>query len=306
MADLDAAKAHQVALFHRTIGRVVLFVGTGVERSEPVHHRLQIFTVVDTGYKVGVQPVLVEIDTALACFGKNDEFMAHVAADGPGIGFHRDRGQPHAGEGLQVGDKHPVVGLPCGIGVDVKGIGILHQEFPPPHDAEARPHLVTELPLDVIEVQRQRLVAAHMAAEDIGDLFLVGRTVEHVALVPVLDPQHLGAVIIITARLLPQLGRLDGRHHDLDGPGTVLLFADKLRDLVENLLAERQPGIDAGAGLLDHAGTKHQPVRGDLCLLGRFLEKRQKILAETHGQGLPKRSIAAPIYGEARCDARRG
>ena len=144
-----------------------------------------------------------------------------------------------------------------------------------------------------------------MAAENIGDLFFIGRTIEHVALVPVLDPQHLGAVIVVAARFLPQLGRLDSRHHDLDGPGTVLLFADKLRDLVEDLLAERQPGINSGAGLLDHAGTKHQPVRGNLRLLGRFLEKRQKILAETHGQGLPKGSIAAPIYGEARCDARR-
>ena len=82
-----------------------------------------------------------------------------------------------------------------------------------------------------------------MGAENVGDLFLVRRAVKHVALMPVGDAQHLGAIIVIAARFLPQLGRLDGRHHDFNGAGAVLLLADNLRDPVENLLAKRQPGI---------------------------------------------------------------
>jgi len=42
--------------------------------------------------------------------------------------------------------------------VEIEGIGVLHQEFAPAHQPEAGPHLVAELPLDVIEVERQILV----------------------------------------------------------------------------------------------------------------------------------------------------
>src|SRR3546814_17856950 len=42
--------------------------------------------------------------------------------------------------------------------------------------------------------------------------------------------------------------------------------------------AERQPGVDAGAGLADHAGAQHEPVRDDLRLLRRFLQGRHEIL----------------------------
>jgi hypothetical protein len=42
----------------------------------------------------------------------------------------------------------------------VKGIGVLHGELAPAHDAEARPDLVAELGLDLIEVPRQLPIAA--------------------------------------------------------------------------------------------------------------------------------------------------
>ena len=113
--------------------------------------------------------------------------------------------------------------------VEVEGIGVLHQELAPAHQPEARPHLVAELPLDVIEVERQILVGAHIGAEDLGDHLLVGRAVEHVALVAVLDAQHLLAVGLVAPALAPQVGRLDGRHQQLDGAGAVLLLAHDLR-----------------------------------------------------------------------------
>src|SRR3546814_6307689 len=46
--------------------------------------------------------------------------------------------------------------------------------------------------------------------------------------------------------------------------------------------AERQPGVDAGAGLADHAGAQHEPVRDDLRLLRRFLQGRHEILRKAH------------------------
>ena len=104
-----------------------------------------------------------------------------VAADRPGVGGHGDRLQAHARERAQVGHEHLVVGVPRGLGAQVEGIGVLHQELAAAHDAEARAHLVAELPLDVIEVARQVAVGLHAVAEDLGDQLLVGRPVEHLA-----------------------------------------------------------------------------------------------------------------------------
>ena len=110
-----------------------------------------------------VEIVLVAKHLALAGIGEDDELVAEIAADRPGIGDHRDRLQTHAREGAQVGDEHPVVGMARAVGVDVEGIGILHQEFAAAHHAEARTHLVAELPLDVIEIERQIAIRAHIA-----------------------------------------------------------------------------------------------------------------------------------------------
>ena len=205
-----------------------------------------------------------------------------VAADRPGVGPHRDRLQPEPREGAQIGDEHLVVGVARAGLVEVEGIGVLHQELARAHDAEARADLVPELPLDVVEVERQVLVGAHVGAEDLGDHLLVGRAVEHLAVVPVLDAQHLLAVGLVAPALAPEVGRLDRRHQDLDRAGAVLLLADDAADLVEHAQAERQPGVDAGRLLADQAGAQHQPVRDDLGLLRRLAQDRQEVAAETH------------------------
>ena len=93
--------------------------------------------------------------------------------------------RPSPREGAQIGDEHLVVGVARAGLVEIEGIGVLHQELARAHDAEARPDLVAELPLDVIEVERQVLVGADVGAEDVGDHLLVGRPEQHVALVPV-------------------------------------------------------------------------------------------------------------------------
>ena len=114
---------------------------------------------------------------ALAGIGQDDEFVAEVAADRPGVGAHRDRLQAHPREGAEIGHEHAVVGRLGALEVEVEGIGVLHQEFARAHDAEARPHLVAELPLDVVEVERQVLVRLDVGAEDLRHHLLVGRAV---------------------------------------------------------------------------------------------------------------------------------
>ena len=210
--------------------------------------------------------------------------MRKIAADGAGLRRHGNRFQPHAGEGAQVGHEHPVVGLARILLAKIEGIGVLHEKFAAPHHAEARPDLVAELPLDMIEDARQVLVGLHRVAEDRRDQLLIGWSVEHFALVSVRDAQHLFAIVLIAATFPPQLGALDSRHEELDRAGAVLLLAYDLLDLAENAIAQRQPGIDTGARLADKPGAQHQPVGDDFRFLGIVAQEWQEIAAEAHWQ----------------------
>ena len=174
---------------------------------------------------------------------QNDEFVAEVAADRARFRPHRNGGQAEPRESAQVSGELLIVGMARAGLIEVEGIGVLHQEFARAHHAEAGPHLVAKLPLDVIEIERQILVGAHRGAEDLGDHLLVGRPVQHVAVVPVADAQHLLAVIVVASGFAPEVSRLDGRHQDLDRAGAVLLLADNGADLVQHPDAERQPGV---------------------------------------------------------------
>ncbi len=208
-----------------------------------------------------------------------------VAADRTAFRHHRNRLETEPRERPKIGDEHLVVGVPGTGLIEIEGIGILHQELAPAHQAEARPHLVAELPLNVVEIERQILVRAHIGAKDFGDHLLVGRAVEHVALVAVLDAQHLLAVIVVAPALAPKLRRLDRRHQHLDRTGAVLLLAHDLLDLLEHAQAERQEGIDAGRLLAQHAGPQHEPMGDDLRLFRRLAQDRQEVTGQAHGVG---------------------
>ena len=192
--------------------------------------------------------------------------------------------------------------------VEVERIGVLHQELARAHHAEARPHLVAELPLDVVEIERQVLVGADGRAKDFGDHLLVRRPIEHVALVPVADAQHLLAVVVVAAGFAPEIRRLDGRHQDLDRARAVLLLADDGANLVQDPDAERQPGVAARRLLPDHAGAQHEPMRDDLRLLGRLLQDRQEIAGKTHREAQMDQSAAeeTPAAGLMASVTRKG
>ena len=226
--------------------------------------------------------------------------MTQIAADRTGIGLHRHGLEAHARKGVEIGHEHAVIGFARRLLVQVEGIGVLHQEFAAPHDAEARADLVAEFPLDVVEQLGQVLVGAAIGPEELGDHLLIGRPVQHLAIMAVGDAQHLLAVIIIAPALAPQIGRLDGRHQELDSAGPVLLLADDLLDLVEDFQTERQPGVDARRLLLDHAGTQHQLVRHDLRVGGGFFQNRQEKAGQAH-EAIPVGSCVTPIRpGEPR------
>ncbi len=221
--------------------------------------------------------------------------MREVAADRAGVGDHRDRGEAKAQKCAQVRHEHLVVGMARRLGVQIERIGVFHQEFARAHDAEARAHFVAKLPLNMVQIERQVFVRAHVGAEDFGDHLLIGRAIEHVALVAILDAQHLLAVVVVAAGFAPKLRRLDRRHQQFDRAGAILLLANDLADLGENAEAQRQPGVNAGRLLADHAGAQHQAMRDDFRFLGRLAQDRQKIAGKTHQK----------LSGDRRCKADR-
>ncbi len=165
----------------------------------------------------------------------------------------------------------------------MEGVRVLHDELAPAHQPEARPDLVTELGLDLVEVDRQLLVAVQLVAAQVGDHFLVGRAHAELAVVAILQAQQLGPVLDPAAGFLPELGRLDGRHQHFQRAGLVHLVAHDRLGLAQHPQAHRQPGVQAGSELADHPGAQHQLVADDNRIGGRFFQGREQVLTGAHG-----------------------
>ena len=300
MPDLDPpARSLAVGGDLGPTGFVVGLVGRGVGRVHPLEQCRQprLVGIIEPGLRP-VEFVIggVVKDLALAGRRQHDELVGKVAAD-------RARGRPHWHrldaeplKGAKIGQHLLVIAQPRGPLVEVEAVGVLHQELAPPHHPEARADLVPKLPLDMIKRARQLAIGARFGREDRGDQLLVGRPVEQFAPLPVLQSQHLGAIGVVAPALPPQIGRLQGRHQQLDRPGPVLLLAHDLLDLAQDLEAERKPGIDAGGGLANQPRAQHQLVADDLGVGGALLEHRQKSLGKAHGPvprgGAPNRQPA--------------
>ena len=85
-----------------------------------------------------------------------------------------------------------------------------------------------------------------------------------VVLAPVLEAEHVVAVVHPAPGRLVGLGRQQRGEVDLLGAGGVHLLADDLLDPAQHGEAERQPGVDARGGAADVPGAVQQLVAGDL------------------------------------------
>ena len=221
-------------------------------------------------------------DGVLAGGGQHLEFHRGIAADRAGIGLHGAEVQPEAGEHAGVGGVHVPVLAGQVIGVEVERIGVLHQEFARAHHAEARADLVAELGLDLVEVDRQLLVAGQLLAGEIGDRLLGRRAVAVFLLLAVADLQQLAAELLPAAGFLPQLARLDGGQQQFDRAGAVHFLAHHALDLAQHAQAQRGPRVQAGGELADHAGAQHQLVADQLGVGRGFLGGTQVEPGKAH------------------------
>ena len=225
------------------------------------------------GIAVGVR----EHDRVLAGVGQHMEFLRGAAADAAAVGLHRAELQSKAREDAYIGLVHgPIAFAQAGL-VDVERIRVLHQELAGAHHAKARPDLVAELELYLVEIHRQLLVAAQLAPRDVGDHFLVGRSVREFPVMTVPEAQQFGAVLGPAAGFLPQLRRLDRRHAQLQGAGPVHLLADDALDLLQRAQAERHPRVQARGEAADQTRPQHELVTDDLRVGGYFLDGRNRV-----------------------------
>ena len=179
---------------------------------------------------------------------------------------------------------HQLVSLLQGVRVQVERIGVLHEEFPGPHDAEPGTDLITELGLDLIEVDRQLFVAAQLVACQFGDDLFVGGTVAELPLMPVVEAQQLRAIFVPAPRFLPEFCGLHRRHQHLQGTGPVHLLPHDDFHLAQHPQPQGQPGIEAGGQLADHAAAQHQPMADGFGIGRGLLDGIQRELGGTHGQ----------------------
>ncbi len=230
--------------------------------------------------------------------------MGEASADGPGVGLDRLEAQAAAGEDLFVGfDELPVPLLGARV-VGVKGVGVLHQEFPGPHDPEPGADLVAEFEADLVQGHGKLAPTAHLAPDQVGDDLLGGRGKAELRFLSVLDAQELLAVNLPTPGLLPQGLGLDHRQGHLQRPGAVHLRPDDPLHLAQDPQAEREPFIDPGRHLADHARPHHQARGHVVGVRRRFPEGGEKVTAELHGAaaalpGLASGAFMSPISAAA-------
>ena len=185
----------------------------------------------------------------------------------------------------------------CAVAVFVEGVGVLHGELAPTHQAKARTALVAELGLNLVQVLGQLLVAFELLARDVGDDFFAGGLNHEIAPMAVLDAQQLGAHLVKAAGFLPQLSGLHHRHGHFNGTSAVHFFAHDGFDLAHHAQPHGHIAIDPGAQLFDHAGARHQLVADDLGVRGGFFQGRDKKLGGFHGEMAMK---TMPMNGARR------
>ena len=223
-----------------------------------------------------------ERDGVLARIRQHVELLRGIAADGAAVGLHRAEVQAQAGEDARVGRMHVAVFTHQILVGDVEGVRILHHELARTHHAETRTDLVAELGLDLVEVDRQLLVAGELLAREVGHRFFGRGAVAEVLLLAVGDLQQLAAELLPAARLFPQLARLDGRHDHFDRAGAVHFLADDGFHLAQHAQAQRRPGVQAGGQLADHAGAQHQLVADQFGVGRGFLGGAEMELRQAH------------------------
>ncbi len=230
-------------------GRQLLIgAGRGRERREGLH----VGCVATGGTHEGV----------LADRCRVQELLTAGAAHRSGIRLHDHILEAEAREDALVGValRHvarvePLVGV-------VERVRILHGEFAPAQQAGTGSRLVTVLVLDLVDRQRQVLVARVEVFHQQGEDLFVGRGEKVVPALAVLEPENAVAVLLPPAGGLVGVTRKERGEMHFVRAGGLHLFADDLLDLALDPKSQRQPREDARRLPADIPRAHEQPVAG--------------------------------------------
>src|SRR3989339_1160017 len=160
--------------------------------------------------------------------GDNVEFFGKLPAHQTGIGILDAIVQAHPVKNAAVGGAHIFIFFVKRRFRSMKRIGVFHNKFPAPHDAEARADLVAEFGLDLEKGDRELLVRLDRVAGKGGNDFFVGRAEAEFVFVAVGNPEKFLAVFSPAPRFFPDLFWKEGRHEDFLRAGIEHLFTDDL------------------------------------------------------------------------------
>ena len=107
-------------------------------------------------------------------------------------------------------------------------VSVFHQEFPTPHHPKTRADFIAEFGLDLIDVERQLLVAGKITPHQVGYDFFVRWSQAVFALMAVDKTLQFRTIRLPTPGFLPQFGRLGARHQNFQRTGAIHFFADDL------------------------------------------------------------------------------
>ena len=131
------------------------------------------------------------------------KLVGTAASNGAGIGGYCTKPQAQTVEYAGIGAVHDTICLIQAINVGMEGIRIFHHKFACPHYTKAGPDLVAKFGLDLIKGHRQLAVTLDFASNNVGNHFLMRGTKAEIALMPVLDFQHLRTKHVPAARFPP-------------------------------------------------------------------------------------------------------
>ena len=226
---------------------------------------------------IGSKAAIVAVDErSLAGVGQSHVLNGGVAADLAGVGDNGQSLDVAALADVGVGLLHLVVLLLQTLLRGREAVGVLHDELTTTHQAKAGTELITELVLNVVQVDGQLLIGAQLVAHQSRDGLLMRGAQHKLATMTVVKAHELLAIGIDTAGLTPQLSIDHNGHHKLLGAGGVHLVAHDVLDFANRAPRERQIGIQTGGLLADHTGTKQQTMACKLGV-GRILFKRRRI-----------------------------
>ncbi len=170
--------------------------------------------------------------------------------------------------------------------VDVKGIGVLHDEFTDPDQAEPRSGFVPVFVLDLVQVVGKVLVAAPIHGCSHREQFFMGRSQGVGFAIPVFQGEHVVPEGFPAAGLDIDFFRDNGRHQKFLGTFGIHFLADDFLDVFQDLLAHGHDHVNAVGDLFDHSSPDQQ-IAGDAVFITGILPQRiKKAFTQFHGRFL--------------------